>query len=213
MTLAERIASVRARIARAAAGRPVELVAVTKTHPPEVVRAAHTAGLSAFGENYVQEWAQKREALAGLDIAWHFIGHLQKNKAKDVVGRVALIHGVDNLALAQALDRRAAEAQDILVEVNVGGEASKAGVAPPELAALLRDLRALDKVRCRGLMCIPPPGRGRPGFRALAALAREHGLAELSMGMSEDFEEAIEEGATIVRVGSALFGPRPAAPR
>jgi hypothetical protein len=209
MTLAERVADVRARIARAAAGRPVTLVAVTKTHPPETVRAAHAAGLDVFGENYVQEWSAKRQALADLPIAWHFVGHLQRNKAKEVAGKVALVHGVDGLALAEALDRRAPAPQDILVEVNVGGEASKAGVAPAELPALLAGLRALDKIRCLGLMCIPPPGQGRAGFRLLAALARDHGLAELSMGMSDDFEEAIEEGATIVRVGTALFGPRP----
>ena len=133
MTLAERIADVRARMVAAAQGRPVTLVAVTKTHPPAVVRAACAAGLSVFGENYVQEWAAKREALAELGIAWHFIGHLQKNKAKDVAGRVALIHGVDSLGLAQALDRRAAAPQDVLVEVNVGGEVSPATVslAPP----------------------------------------------------------------------------------
>ncbi len=210
MTLAERIAEVKARVARAAGGRPVELVAVTKTHPAELVRAAHQGGLTAFGENYVQEWAQKRQALADLPIAWHFVGHLQKNKAKDVVGRVALIHGVDDLALAQTIDRRAAAPQDVLVEVNVGGEASKAGVEPAALPALLRELGGLEKVRCRGLMCIPPPGAGRPAFRMLAALARDHGLAELSMGMSDDFEEAIEEGATIVRVGTAIFGARAA---
>ena len=209
MTLEERIADVRARIARAAAGRPVTLVAVTKTHPPELIRAAVAAGLTDFGENYVQEWARKRDALADLPIRWHFIGHLQKNKAKDVVGRVALVHGVDSIELAQTLDRRAAKREDVLVEVNVGGETSKSGVVPAELPALLAGMKPLEKVRCRGLMCIPPPGGGRPGFQLLAKLAREHGLPELSMGMSDDFEEAIREGATIVRVGTALFGQRP----
>jgi pyridoxal phosphate enzyme (YggS family) len=208
MTLAERIADVRARVARAAAGRAGTLVAVTKKHPPETIRAAHAAGLAVFGENYVQELAAKQAALADLPLARHFNGHLQRNKAKDVAGRVALIHGVDGLALAEAIDRRAASPQDVLVEVNLGGEATKSGVAPDALPALLDQIAPLARVRCRGLMAIPPPGAGRPHFRRLAALARAHGLPELSMGMSDDFEEAIEEGATIVRVGTALFGPR-----
>jgi PLP dependent protein len=208
VTLGERIADVRARIARAAGGRAVKLVAVTKTHPVERVREAAAAGLDVLGENYVQELLAKRAALADLRIEWHFIGHLQRNKAKDVVGKVALVHGVDSLALAEALARRATSPQDILIEVNLGGEASKAGVAPADLPALLAALAPLDGVRCRGLMAIPPPGEGRRHFRALAALARDHGLPELSMGMSDDFEEAIREGATIVRVGTALFGPR-----
>jgi pyridoxal phosphate enzyme (YggS family) len=210
VSLDEQIAAVRARVARAARGREVTLVAVSKTHPAEVLRAAHAAGLRVFGENYVQELVAKQAALADLgDVAWHFVGHLQRNKAKDVAGRVALLHGVDSLALAQAIERRAAAPQDILVEVNTAGEASKAGVAPADLPALLGELRALAKVRCRGLMCIPPAGEdNRLRFRALAELAREHALPELSMGMSEDYEVAIEEGATIVRVGTAIFGRR-----
>jgi pyridoxal phosphate enzyme (YggS family) len=208
MILAERIADVRGRIARAAGGRAVKLVAVTKTHPAETVRAAHAAGLDCFGENYVQELNAKRAALADLGLEWHFIGHLQRNKAKDVVNRVALIHGVDSVALAEALARRATAPQDVLVEINVGGEASKAGVAPADLPAILAGLAPLELVRCLGLMAIPPPGAGRASFRLLATLARDHGLPELSMGMSDDFEAAVEEGATIVRVGTALFGPR-----
>jgi pyridoxal phosphate enzyme (YggS family) len=211
VTLAERVAEVQARVARAAGGRKVTLVAVSKTHPAERVRAAHAAGLRVFGENYVKEWAEKRDALADLDLEWHFVGHLQRNKAKDLAGKVALIHGVDGLALAQALDKRGE--QDVLVEVNLGGEASKAGVAPDALPALLEGIRALSRVRCRGLMCIPPPADDpRPHFRRLAELARQHGLAELSMGMSDDYEVAIEEGATIVRIGTAIFGPRPTRP-
>jgi pyridoxal phosphate enzyme (YggS family) len=208
VTLGERIASVRARIERAAAGRKVTLVAVTKTHPPEVIRQAAAHGLTAFGESYAQELGQKRAALGDLALDWHFIGHLQRNKAKDVVG-VSLIHGVDGLALAQAIDRRAAAPQDVLVEVNVAGEATKAGVAPGEVGPLLDEMAKLARVRCRGLMCIPPLGEdNRARFRRLAALARDFGLPELSMGMSDDFEVAIEEGATLVRVGTALFGPR-----
>ena len=210
MTLPERVEAVRARIARAAGGRAVKLVAASKTHPAELIRAGFAAGLVAFGENYVQELAAKRAALADLPIEWHFIGHLQRNKAKDVVDRVALIHGVDSVALAEALARRATRVQDVLIEVNVGGEASKAGVAPADLKGVLAGIAPLEKVRCRGLMAIPPPGDNRQHFRTLAALAREHGLPELSMGMTDDFEVAIEEGATLVRVGTALFGPREA---
>jgi PLP dependent protein len=208
MTLAERIAAVRARVERAAAGRPVTLVGVSKTHPPEVMREAVAAGLTVFGESYAQELLQKRAALADLAVEWHFIGHLQRNKAKDVVG-VRLIHGVDSLPLAQAIDRRAAAPQDVLVEVNVAGEGTKAGIAPAELPALLDGMGGLAKVRCRGLMCIPPAGAdNRRHFQRLASLARAHGLPELSMGMSDDYEVAIEEGATIVRVGTAIFGAR-----
>jgi PLP dependent protein len=218
--LAERVARVRERVAEAArrAGRnqtEVTLIAVSKTHPPELVREAHRAGLTAFGENYVQELRAKQTALADIaDLAWHFVGGLQRNKAKEVVGRVALLHALDGVPLAEALSRRAPAGvvQDVLVEVNVGGEASKAGVAPADLPALLGALPAFPGVRCRGLMAIPPPALrpedNRPHFRALAALARAHGLAELSMGMSDDFEVAIEEGATLVRVGTAIFGPR-----
>jgi pyridoxal phosphate enzyme (YggS family) len=209
MSLAARIDAVRGRIERAAAGRPVTLCAVSKTHPPEAIREAAAAGLTVFGESYAQELSGKRQALADLALAWHFIGHLQRNKVKDVVG-VALIHGVDSLGLAETIDRRASGRQDVLVEVNLAGEGSKSGVAPAALDPLLEALAGLARVRCRGLMCIPPLGEdNRPRFRALATLARAHGLPELSMGMSDDYEVAIEEGATIVRVGTALFGERP----
>jgi hypothetical protein len=222
-TIAERLATIERRIGEAArrAGRDpkaVTLIAVAKTHPPEMVQAAFAAGARAFGENYVQELRAKQEALAALgpDLRWHLIGHLQKNKAKDVVGRVALIHGVDDAALADTLGGRAARAgvvQDVLIEVNVGGEASKAGVEPAALPGLVDHVRATPGLRLRGLMCIPPPPpvpeANRGAFRSLAALARAHGLGELSMGMSDDFEVAVEEGATLVRVGTAIFGPRP----
>jgi len=218
VTIADRADEVRARLERAAARagrRPdeVTLVAVSKAQPVAAVRGAHAAGLRAFGENYVQEWAEKAAMLADLELAWHFIGHLQRNKAKEVAGRVALIHGVDSPALAEALARRAPATQDVLVEVNVAGETTKSGIAPAELAPLLEAMARLPQIRCRGLMAIPPPDQdNRLHFRALAALARAHGLPELSMGMSDDFEVAVEEGATIVRVGTAIFGPRPIAP-
>ncbi len=214
MTLAERVVAVRARIAAACAraGRTdsaVTLCAVSKTHPAALVRAAYAAGLRDFGENYVQEFLPKAAELADLDVRWHYIGHLQRNKAKDVVGRVALVHGVDSLALAEALDRRATAPVSVLVQVNAGDEASKAGVAWDDVPALVAGIGRLARVRCRGLMAIPPPGEdNRPRFRRLAELAASLELPELSMGMSDDFEEAIEEGATIVRIGTAIFGPR-----
>jgi pyridoxal phosphate enzyme (YggS family) len=193
----------------------ITLVAVSKTHPPEAIRVAHAAGARVFGENYVQDLLRKQQALAGLDLVWHLIGRLQRNKAKDVVGEVQLIHSVDNVPLAEALARRAegrGVTQDVLVEVNLAGEASKAGVAERDLDPLLRAISRLPALRCRGLMTMPPPaedpGASRPFFRTLARLAAVHGLVELSMGMTGDFEVAIEEGATLVRVGTAIFGER-----
>lgn len=217
MSLEARLAAVEERISLAAtrAGRmreDVTLVAVSKTHPPEVIKEAVAAGARAFGENYAQELIVKQAALARLDVAWHFIGRLQRNKAKDVAGRVALIHAVDSLELARAIARRVTVPQDVLVQVNVAGEETKAGVAPDDLDALLDALAAVENVRVRGLMTMPPPvtdpNENRRHFRALAKLAGTRGLADLSMGMSDDFEVAIEEGATIVRVGSAIFGAR-----
>jgi pyridoxal phosphate enzyme (YggS family) len=215
-----RLAEVKQRIGRAAerAGRDpatVTLVAVSKTHPVEAIRVAHAAGATVFGENYVQELARKQEALAGLELEWHLVGRLQRNKAKDVVGRVSLVHSVDSAGLAEALAKRAAAAgvvQDVLVEVNLAAEATKAGVAEAELDALLGVIAPLGSLRCRGLMTMPPPAddpeASRPVFRALARLAAARGLAELSMGMTGDFEVAIEEGATLVRIGTAIFGER-----
>jgi pyridoxal phosphate enzyme (YggS family) len=215
-----RLEEVRRRMARAAerAGRDpqtVTLVAVSKTHPVESLRVAHAAGVQVFGENYVQELLRKQAALAGLDLSWHLVGRLQRNKAKDVVGRVALVHSVDSAPLAEALARRAAAAgvvQDVLVEVNLAGESSKAGVAEAGLDALLEAIAPLSSLRCLGLMTMPPPTddpeASRPAFRALARLAAARGLVELSMGMTGDFEVAIEEGATLVRVGTAIFGER-----
>ena len=215
-----RLEEVRRRIARAAerAGRDpqaVTLVAVSKTHPVEAIRVAHAAGAQVFGENYVQELQRKQEALAGLDLSWHLVRRLQRNKAKDVVGRVALVHSVDSAPLAEALARRAAAAggvQDVLVEVNLAAEASKAGVAEAGLDALLAAIAPRASLRCLGRMTMPPPAddpeTSRPVFRALARLAAARGLVELSMGMTGDFEVAIEEGATLVRVGTAIFGER-----
>ena len=218
--IADQLRDVEARLERAAAraGRDpatITLVAVSKTHPSEAIRQARTAGARVFGENYVQELLAKQRELEGLDVVWHLVGRLQRNKAKDVVGRVALVHAVDTLPLVEALSRRAAAAgvlQDVLVEVNLGGEASKAGVDEPGLDALLEAIVRSPGLRCRGLMTMPPPApdpeASRPHFRTLARLAAARGLAELSMGMTDDFEVAIEEGATIIRVGTAIFGER-----
>lgn len=217
------LARVRERIAAAArrAGRDpaaVTLVAVSKGHGAEAVRAAMAAGQRVFGENYAQELAEKAAALADAAPVWHFVGRLQRNKARFVVGRAALIHTVDSIPLAGEIDRRAAAsgagvAQEMLVQVSLAGEAQKGGVPPDALPALLEAARHSAHVRCVGLMTMTPfedePERARPYYRALRELAARFALPQLSMGMSSDFAVAIEEGATLVRVGTAIFGPRP----
>ena len=227
MTRAEEIAGnlarVRERIARAAraAGRApeaVRLLAVSKKMPADDVRAALAAGQRAFGENYAQELRDKSALLAGEPSPpeWHFIGPLQSNKVKYVAGKAALVHSIDSPALLDAFEARAV-AQPCLVQVNVAGEASKKGIAPADLPALLDRFAALKHLRCEGLMLIPPRGDARPHFAALRALRDREAqttranvdLRELSMGMTEDLEVAVEEGATIVRVGTAIFGARP----
>ena len=224
----ERIKRVIERIAEAAerAGRdPAEvgLVAVTKTHPEAAVREAADAGLSVFGENYVQEARDKIEALADLDLSWHFIGHLQSNKAKYAVDLFDLIHSVDSLKLAKEIDKQAekrGKVQDVLVQVNLGNEPTKSGTGQDEAADLCRETARLKHVKIRGLMTMPPffdePEKARPYFAALsrlrdriAALSIEGVFMEgLSMGMTGDFEAAVEEGATWVRIGTAIFGER-----
>ncbi|WP_438025334.1 YggS family pyridoxal phosphate-dependent enzyme [Sorangium sp. So ce233] len=223
--IASRLEEVRRRIAAAAARagrRPedVRLIAVSKEKPPEAIRAAYAAGQRDFGESYAQELVEKAEALADLDgIVWHAIGRLQRNKAK-LVARVAqVVHSVDRDELAVELDRRAAATNrtlDVLLEVNVGGEASKGGCAPGELASLLGAVARCAHLRPAGLMTIAPfledPTDVLPFFAQLRALRDAHGgqeaLPELSMGMSHDYEAAIAEGATLVRVGTAIFGAR-----
>jgi len=221
--LEERLTIVQARIGAAAykAGRDassIQLVLASKTQPSEAIRAAWKAGARDFGENYVQEAIAKRADLADLtDIRWHLIGHLQTNKAKTAAGSFALIHSVDSVRLADALSRAQPSPRvRALIEVNLGAEASKTGVAPEEVAAILD--AAHEKIEIEGLMTIPPPARSaeaaRPYFARLREmrdrLATESGyaLSELSMGMTDDFEIAIEEGATIVRIGRAVFGER-----
>jgi pyridoxal phosphate enzyme (YggS family) len=220
--VAANLAAVRARIAAACerAGRDpgsVRLVAVSKTQPVEAVLEAFVAGQRDFGENYAQELRDKAEALPEAD--WHFIGALQSNKAKIVVGRAALVHTCDRASLAEELHKRAfakSLIQPVLVEVNLGREPQKGGALPEDVEPLLRRIRELPSLLCQGLMCIPPASDdSRRYFRDLRALRDRLGdsglgpLTDLSMGMSADYEAAIEEGATIVRVGTAIFGERP----
>lgn len=211
----------RIRGAAARAGRDpasIALVAVSKTQPAAAIREAFEAGQRLFGENYAQELRDKAEELKDLGIAWHFIGHLQRNKAKVVAPVAACMESVDSLDLARELARRAPARLRCLIEVNIGGEGSKSGIAPEGVAELARGIRALENLDLAGLMIVPPydadPEKSRPYFRKIRLLrdelARTHGpaLPELSMGMSHDVEVAIEEGATIVRIGTAIFGER-----
>jgi len=225
--ITQNIASIRERIKRSAllAGRrpeEVRLVAVSKTMPADRIREAVAAGLRIFGENYIQEARDKASALSDLPIEWHFIGHLQTNKAKYAVRQFTLIHSVDSERLIAEIDREAQKVgkiQDILIQVNIAGEDTKSGVEPDELYTLLETAAAHPRVRVVGLMTMPPyseePEVVRPVFRALKTLAERYAgvipgtdLRELSMGMSGDFEVAISEGATLVRIGTAIFGER-----
>lgn len=222
--IAANVAAVRGRIERAArsAGRDpasVTLVAVSKSFPAAAVSLAHAAGVRHFGENWVQEAAAKLPLLAGLTPrpVWHFVGHLQTNKVRAALDLFDVIESVDSLHLAQAIARRAGGAPvPVLVEVNVAGESSKFGFSPEETPAAVERLRALPGLEVRGLMTVAPetpdPEQVRPVFRRLRQLAQGLGLPELSMGMTNDFEVAVQEGATIVRLGRAVFGPRRGAP-
>ena len=218
MSIRDNVHAVERRIADACAraGRrrdEVTLVAVSKTFPASMVSEALAAGVTAVGENRVQE-ARDKKPLAGGSARWHLIGHLQSNKAKDAVRLFDVIQTIDSVELAEKVARAAAAAgkvQEVLLEVNLGDEPQKSGATPAELDALAAGVRALDPLRLRGLMAIPPAGAPeatRRWFRALRAHRDRLGLADLSMGMTEDFEAAIEEGATIVRVGRAIFGER-----
>ena len=214
------LARVRERLARAAerAGRRADdvlLIGVSKTVDVERIRAAVAAGVTALGENRVQE-AKAKVAVLGRPAAWHLIGHLQTNKVKDALELFDVIHSLDRLELARELERRAAaggRAVDALLQVNVADEATKGGVGSDAVGETLDAIGKLAHLRVRGLMAIPPEVEhaedSRRWFRRLRELAERHGLRELSMGMSGDFEVAVEEGATMVRVGTAIFGPRP----
>jgi hypothetical protein len=220
-----RVEEVRDRITRAAlesgrAAHEITLVAVAKTFPADMVAAAVRAGCIDIGENRAQELKQKAAVLHALDIRWHFVGPLQSNKVRLVVGTAALIHSVDRPGLGAAIARRAEAlgiTQDVLVEVNVGGEPGKAGVEPRGAAPLARALEHMDGLAVRGVMAIPPldpdPEEQAEAFRSVALVGAEvaaevPGANHLSMGMSRDFEIAIGQGATIVRIGEAIFGPR-----
>jgi PLP dependent protein len=239
VSIPEGLNRVRARLAEAvrSSGRSddcVRLVAVSKFQPAAAIRTAYAAGQRDFGENYVQELEQKARELADLaDLRWHLIGHLQRNKARFVAGLVSLVHTVHSAELVRELDRRAAgvaltEARrfvtgeprlSVLIEVNVGGEAQKSGCAPASLPEVLKALEQATHLKLAGLMCVPPhtedPSAARPFFDELVALRELHGgaarLPELSMGMTADLEHAVAAGATIVRVGTAIFGARPKA--
>lgn len=202
----------------------ITLVAVSKFHRPEAIEEIHAAGQIDFGENYLQEWCKKSEILKVLPIRWHMIGHLQSRKAKDAAGAFALLHTLDSRHLAQALQKRLEslnKKQDVLIEVNIGGEGQKSGVSGQNLQELAEyTLEKCPRLHLRGLMCLPPVfdagEASRPWFASLRKLRddleKKLGIAlpTLSMGMSGDFGAAIAEGATIVRIGSSIFGPRPA---
>ena len=220
-TIAGRLGRVRQRIEAACArsGRSPEevtLIAVTKGFPPAAVREAAAAGVRHFGENRAQEAQGKLPQLADLPdaVTWHLIGHLQTNKVKTVLELFDTIHSVDSLHLAQAISRRALETVPVFLEVNVGGESTKYGLSLDNLRAEYEAIASLPNLDVRGLMTVAPladdPEQARPVFRCLRESAHSLGLRELSMGMSDDFEVAIEEGATHVRIGRAIFGERPA---
>jgi pyridoxal phosphate enzyme (YggS family) len=215
--LAKRLQAVRERIDRAA-GRAhrdpagILLLAVTKVFPAEAIRSAYALGLREFGENYVQEFEGKAPEVSSLEGArFHLIGHLQSNKSARAVELFQVVQTVDSAKLARRLDT-AGRPMDVMIEVKLGGEEAKSGVEPEALAPVVEAVRGCVNLRLRGLMTMPPwsedPERPRPYFRSLRELAQRHGLPELSMGMSNDLETAIEEGSTCVRVGTALFGKR-----
>jgi pyridoxal phosphate enzyme (YggS family) len=217
--LSARLALVRETVARCQAARgwqhSVRILGVTKTHGPEAVRAAVAAGLQAVGENRVQEALQKQELLGGLSVEWHLIGTLQRNKARNAVGRFTLIHSVDRLDLAAELDRRAITEtpQAVLVQVNCSAEPQKGGVSPESLPSFLDEIRQFERLQVRGLMTMSALAGGRSEQRRAFNLLRElrdagmrggHSLPELSMGMSGDYDVAVEE----IRLGTLLFGER-----
>lgn len=227
MSIADRLAEIREEIRAAAlaAGRnpeQVRLVAVSKTRPAADVIAAYHAGQSLFGENYVQELGAKA-AEVSEPVEWHFIGHLQSNKVRQIAGLVSMIHSLDRLSLAEEVSRQWGKlgmSCDVLVQVNIAGEASKSGTSEAEALTLVSDIARLPHIRVRGLMTMPPffddPEAARPYFAGLKRLSERIDaegipgveMKELSMGMSGDFEAAIREGATLVRVGTAIFGER-----
>ena len=226
MDIEARIKQVRQRIAEACikANRGpqcVRLVAVSKTKPVEMIEKAYKIGIQDFGENYVQEFVKKYDALTHLDIRWHFIGTLQSNKVKYIANKVCMIHSVDRESQIKEIDKRFEKPVDVLIEVNIGHEPNKSGVLEDDLFEFALKVANSQKARLRGLMCIPPAGEdSTPYFKKMVKLLeetknylRQQGvdithIDQLSMGMSGDFEQAIQHGATIIRVGTSIFGPR-----
>jgi PLP dependent protein len=226
--IGDRLIDINNRLGRAAkrcgrAPETIRLVAVTKNHPVALIRSAIAAGITAIGENYIQEARSKFDALIGDPLQWHFIGHLQSNKAKYAVRMFELIHTVDSIKLAAELDlqaKKAGKLQHVLIQVNIGGESTKAGAPERAVTDLMHAISAMQNIKVKGLMTMPPyfdePEKARPYFAALKRLSDQINalniprieMAELSMGMTGDFETAIEEGATLVRIGTALFGER-----
>lgn len=219
-TIENRLREINDRIAAAANGRSVVLIAVTKTVDAARIREAAEAGARIFGENRIQEALRKQQDLQNLDAEWHFIGHLQTNKARDAVKHFRMIQSVDSERLLNVVDKEAGKlgkVLDVLLEVNLGGEESKSGTTARQLPSLLHASRACPHLRVAGLMTVPPfledPEAVRPYFQQLRQLRDAHqadypGLQQLSMGMSHDYVAAVEEGATMVRIGTALFGAR-----
>lgn len=227
-TLSQNLDAIRARITQAAVntGRDpetIQLVTVSKTISAEVIRQAIDAGVNVLGENYIQEARAKFEQLAALSVAWHFIGHLQTNKAKYAVRQFDLIHTVDSNRLAKAINREAGKidkVQKVLIQVNIAKEETKSGIEVENVANLVREIASMDHLALKGLMTMPPffnaPDRVWPFFRQLREIRDQLlrlnlsgvDLTELSMGMTGDFEVAIAEGATLVRIGTAIFGER-----
>jgi len=219
----------RMHVAAEQSGRLVDdirLIAISKYMPPEYVQSAMSAGQHCFGENTVKDALTKQALIDDPDNEWHFVGHLQSNKAKFAVDTCSMVETVDRLKIAKAMNRYLEETEhslDVLIQVNIGFDQNKSGVSPDESEALLKKIRDLPRLRVRGLMTMPPfmedPEAVRPFFRDLRRLSEkledkgllgDHGKTELSMGMSHDYQVAIEEGATLIRVGTAIFGQRPA---
>ena len=219
-TIEERFRNIQRAVKGVAGGRAVRIIGVTKTVSADRIREAHAAGVRMFGENRVQEALPKLGELQDLQAEWHFIGHLQSNKARDAVRHFAMIHSVDSERLLLRIENEAVKADremEVLLEVNLGGEESKSGMTPNELPQVLEASRSLVRTRVLGLMTVPPflenPQHVRPYFRNLRELRNRLQpayplLTELSMGMSHDYVVAIEEGSTLVRIGTALFGER-----
>lgn len=215
VSIAEKVRQIQEQVRERASGRAVTIVGVTKTVPAQGAAEAYAAGLQIFGENRIQEALPKISQLSNLAITWHFIGHLQTNKAREAVRNFSCIQSIDSLKLLQQVEkeaRKSGKRMDIFLELNLGNEESKHGFAESEISAALQTAAGMMSLNLRGLMAIPPfvenPEAVRPYFKRMRELAGQHNLPELSMGMSHDYLVAIEEGSTMIRVGTAIFGQR-----